>query len=160
MFKLHGIYAPIATPFKDGKIAYDLHRSAVVMVDDRTRLLQPMTDADETWVQHWISSVYGMDVPQQAVGRAIDLVAREHSTHPLRDWLDGLQWDGIDRLAELWPRYFGVNADEHALVCEYGTMWAIQAVARVRTDFNDDDLKPPPQKAPKAKGKAKGDKRK
>jgi 4-hydroxy-2-oxoglutarate aldolase len=23
MFKLHGIYAPIATPFKDGKIAYD-----------------------------------------------------------------------------------------------------------------------------------------
>ena len=114
-----------------GKLAYDLHRSAVVMVDDRTRLLQPMTDADETWVQHWISSVYGMDVPQQAVGRAIDLVAREHSTHPLRDWLDGLQWDGVDRLAELWPRYFGVNADEHALVCEYGTMWAIQAVARV-----------------------------
>lgn len=40
------------------------------------------------------------------------------------------------------------------------TARAIQAVARVRTDFNDDDLKPPPQKAAKAKGKAKGDKRK
>lgn len=33
------------------------------------------------------------------------------------------------------------------------TARAIQAVARVRTDFNDDDLKPPAQKQPKAKGK-------
>ncbi|MCC7228989.1 MAG: type I-E CRISPR-associated protein Cse1/CasA, partial [Fimbriimonadaceae bacterium] len=33
---------------------------------------------------------------------------------------------------------------------------AIQAVARVRTDFTDDDLKPPPQKKAKAEGKTKG----
>lgn len=33
------------------------------------------------------------------------------------------------------------------------TARAIQAVARVRTDFNDDDLKPPAQKAAKAKAK-------
>jgi CRISPR system Cascade subunit CasA len=33
------------------------------------------------------------------------------------------------------------------------TARAIQAVARVRTDFSDDDLKPPVQKAAKAKGK-------
>ncbi len=32
------------------------------------------------------------------------------------------------------------------------TARAIQAVARVRTDFNDDDLEPPPPKAAKAKG--------
>lgn len=38
------------------------------------------------------------------------------------------------------------------------TARAIQAVARVRTDFNDDDLKPPAQKA--AKAKAKGGKKK
>lgn len=38
------------------------------------------------------------------------------------------------------------------------TARAIQAVARVRTDFNDDDLKPPAQKA--AQAKAKGDTKK
>lgn len=39
------------------------------------------------------------------------------------------------------------------------TARAIQAVARVRTDFNDDDLKPPQQKAAKTKGKGKGAKK-
>ena len=40
------------------------------------------------------------------------------------------------------------------------TARAIQAVARVRTDFNDDDLRPGPQKASKGKRKAKGGKKK
>lgn len=46
-------------------------------------------------------------------------------------------------------------------VCSLGTTArAIQAVARVRTDFNDDDLKPPPQKAALAERKSKGGKKK
>jgi CRISPR system Cascade subunit CasA len=36
------------------------------------------------------------------------------------------------------------------------TARAIQAVARIRTDFNDDDLKPPPLKADKVRRKVKG----
>jgi CRISPR system Cascade subunit CasA len=40
------------------------------------------------------------------------------------------------------------------------TARAIRAVARVRTDFNDGDLKPQPQKAGKAKPKPKGGKKK
>jgi len=40
------------------------------------------------------------------------------------------------------------------------TSRAIQAVARVRTDFHDNDLKPQPQKAAKAKRKSKGGKKK
>jgi hypothetical protein len=39
------------------------------------------------------------------------------------------------------------------------TARAIQAVARVRTDFNDKDLMPQPQKAAKAKSKSKGGKK-
>jgi hypothetical protein len=40
------------------------------------------------------------------------------------------------------------------------TARAIQAVARVRTDFNDEDLKPQPQKAANAKRQSRGGKRK
>jgi CRISPR system Cascade subunit CasA len=40
------------------------------------------------------------------------------------------------------------------------TARAIQAVARVRTDFNDSDLKPQPQKTAQAKPKSKGGKKK
>ena len=40
------------------------------------------------------------------------------------------------------------------------TARAIRAVARVRTVFNDSDLMPQPQEAPKEKGRAKGDKEK
>jgi CRISPR system Cascade subunit CasA len=46
-------------------------------------------------------------------------------------------------------------------ICSLGTTArAIAAVARVRTDFNDGDLKPQPQKADKAKPKSKGGKKK
>jgi len=46
-------------------------------------------------------------------------------------------------------------------ICALGTTArAIQAVARVRTDFNDDDLKPPPLKTARARPKSKGGKKK
>ena len=33
-------------------------------------------------------------IARNAVAEAIELVARDNSYHPIRDWLDGLTWDG------------------------------------------------------------------
>lgn len=112
-----------------GKIGWDEHQACQIYADDTIGRLRPLRDDDATHIQHWMASVYGIDVPQPVVDRAIDMVAREARTHPLREWLSSLEWDGQDRLCELWTRYFGV--DDHPLVADYGIMWAVQAVARV-----------------------------
>ena len=52
------------------------------------------------------------------------------------------------------------RALEESIRCLGTTARAISAVARVRTDFNDDGLKPPPPRASKGTRKAKGGKKK
>jgi CRISPR system Cascade subunit CasA len=73
------------------------------------------------------------------------------------------QWKADDQQAatKTWReqiKHEARRALEESIRALGTTARAIQAVARVRTDFNDDNLKPPAQKA--AKAKAKGGKKK
>jgi predicted P-loop ATPase len=61
--------------------------------------------------------------------RAVDVVSRGHAFHPVREYLDGLEWDGVSRLAH-WPTtYLGAEDSEyHSTV---GRWWLISACARI-----------------------------
>ena len=65
---------------------------------------------------------------------AIEWVASRSRFHPLRDWLEGLAWDGEGRLNALLPAYFGCDNREPA-TAEYlarvGPMFLIGLCARV-----------------------------
>jgi hypothetical protein len=68
-------------------------------------------------------------IGREITGQAIELRAQERSFHPVRDYLDGLKWDGVERL-ELWlPRYMG--AEESLCTRRAGRMLFIAAIARV-----------------------------
>src|ERR1019366_4668657 len=45
------------------------------------------------WLQH-----QGISVTKEIAGQAVNAVAREHPFHPIRDYLDSLKWDGVDRI--------------------------------------------------------------
>jgi len=59
----------------------------------------------------------------------LSLVARENSYHPVRDWLDTLEWDGIERLDGWLHRWCG--ADDTRLHRAYGRKTLIAAARRV-----------------------------
>lgn len=59
----------------------------------------------------------------------VELVARETSYHPVREWLDALEWDGVPRLDGWLSRWLLVDGSE--LVREYARRFCIGAVARV-----------------------------
>jgi predicted P-loop ATPase len=61
--------------------------------------------------------------------QAVEMLAHEHRFHPVRDYLDGLRWDGITRLAALFPSYFGTEDTEYER--KIGEMFLISMVARV-----------------------------
>ncbi len=62
------------------------------------------------------------------VRAAVDLVARSNAYDPVRDYLDGLTWDGTERLPRFCRDYFG--APDTPLNAAIGTKWPISAVAR------------------------------
>jgi len=71
----------------------------------------------------------GLYVGADVVGPVADAVAFSNKFHPLRDWLNGLAWDGVSRV-DTWLRdYAGAANDDY--VSKVGRWWLISAVARV-----------------------------
>jgi hypothetical protein len=90
---------------------------------------RPLQDADVGAVQEWLQRNglprVGKDVTQQA----IDLVARERAFHPVRNYLDGLRWDGKERIKTWLSCYLG--AEQSPYIAKIGRCFLIAMVARI-----------------------------
>jgi len=114
-------------------IAYDEMLCAPILMrslmGENNFAQRPFTDVDvgimQDRLQHLGLKRIGKDVMHQAV----DMRAREYSFHPVRDYLDGVRWDGVERIAKLFPHYFG--AEPGLYVDAVGRMFLISMVARI-----------------------------
>src|SRR5208283_4657897 len=66
--------------------------------DGAEPLPRPVRDCDVARVQRYIQAIGLPRIGRETISDAIDLAAENRARHPLRDWLDGLQWDGRPRL--------------------------------------------------------------
>jgi putative DNA primase/helicase len=75
----------------------------------------------------------GIHADSKVVFEAIATVAEETRFHPVRDYLDGIEWDGTSRLDDWLITYMKVrpDPDRMAYVKAVGSRWMIGAVARV-----------------------------
>jgi hypothetical protein len=95
----------------------------------RDPLPRPVIDEDVTQLQEWLQLTDLPKISRDAVHQAVDLRARENPFHRLREWLDGLKWDGVDRLAGWLAVYLGSPpSDYHAAI---GKMFLIAMTARI-----------------------------
>jgi predicted P-loop ATPase len=90
---------------------------------------RPLTDADITQVQEFLQHAGITQLGKDTVHQAVDLYAREHAFHPVREQLDALAWDGLERLSEWLATYLG--AEQNAYSTRIGTMFLIGMVARI-----------------------------
>ena len=72
---------------------------------------------------------YGLLVNPEVARQAALTVARDHSFHPVREYLEGLMWDGSPRLDSMLTTYFGVKESPYTMAVS--ACWPISAVARV-----------------------------
>jgi len=61
--------------------------------------------------------------------QAVDERAAERRFHPVRDYLDGIEWDGTERLSTLFTTYFG--AERTTYVEAVSRMFLIAMAARI-----------------------------
>ncbi|WP_236000276.1 VapE domain-containing protein [Bradyrhizobium uaiense] len=66
---------------------------------------------------------------KDTVHDAVRIIADKHKKHQVRDYLNALQWDGIERLPLLATRYFGT--EQTLYTCAVGVKFMIGAVARI-----------------------------
>jgi len=136
-----------------GKLMMNLHNTVVIMRHEFSASFRfsefecevvdmdgkPIEDADILEMQATLQNWGLRSVARTTVQDAIDLVARDFRFHPIRDYLDDLEWDGTPRLDWLFPYYFGSLAlrqgmkldDVHPYHREIGCRFMLGLVARI-----------------------------
>lgn len=77
-----------------------------------------------------IKTRYGFDPGEKNTRDATVQLCLENQFNPVTDYLDDLQWDGVERLERWVVTYMG--AEDTALNREFGTLMLIAAVRRAR----------------------------
>jgi putative DNA primase/helicase len=95
------------------------------------------SDADDDELDLWLSQRYDLRAGNMICARAAGIVARRHAYHPVREYLEGLVWDGVPRLKSWLQVYLGATVpvgDQRGTPDYYekaGRWWLISAVARI-----------------------------
>jgi predicted P-loop ATPase len=90
---------------------------------------EPLTDVAVTGVQEYLQLLYLPRVSSETVHQAIAKYASECSFHPVRDYLNGLEWDYEPRL-ERWLETY-CRAEGSPYTVGVGKAFLIGAVARI-----------------------------
>jgi predicted P-loop ATPase len=93
-----------------------------------TQYPRAFVDADDAQIRLYLERVYDIS----AVGKitdAVTVILKENSIHPLKTYLDALEWDGVPRCDELFIDLFGVEDTEYSRACT--RKWLCAAVARI-----------------------------
>ena len=69
------------------------------------------TDSDDANLRVWLEKNYGL-TGKEKIADALTAVLTRHSYHPIRDYLNGLTWDGVPRLERLIIDYIGAEDTE------------------------------------------------
>lgn len=115
-----------------GLFCYDQFHTAVMLTRpfETHDTLDRYTDTDVSNVKSYLERAYGMkNGGGEKVRERIEATARVHQFHPVRDYLDSLEWDGIPRLDTLFIDYNGAEDNELTRCVTRITLTA--AVARI-----------------------------
>jgi predicted P-loop ATPase len=133
-------------PLLAGRLSFDELKQATTCRDlpwDGCQGWRDWTDTDDSALAEWLQ-LKGLMAKTTICAEAANLVASEVRRHPVQEYLDGLAWDGTQRLTN-WLALLGVwvpardAAPEElravraklAYLQQAGRCWMISAVARI-----------------------------
>jgi len=85
-------------------------------------------DSDDAELQHYLEKVYGIDRPTR-IATAFMAATKRNGFHPVREYLNGLLWDGKKRVESLFIEYLGAENTEYVRTVTRKSLAA--AVARI-----------------------------
>ena len=122
-------------PALKGKLRYDEFRDRPEIVGrlpwDRKSAesyVRRWTDADDASLRIYMEKTYGITGKDKIKDAKVKCF-EEHKYHPVRDYLNGLEWDRTPRLDRAVIDYIG--ADDNELTRAATKTWMVAAVARI-----------------------------
>lgn len=70
-----------------------------------------LSDRDDDNLEHYLEKVYKIAGTKLEV--AMNVIFEKHQFHPIRDYLNNLNWDGESRVDTLWIDYMGADDSEY-----------------------------------------------
>lgn len=123
---------------KDPRLAggfyYDLFRDRPMVCGDlpwirkKDRESAVWTDVDDAGLRAYVENIYKI-VSAGKVKDAVDLAMQTKARHPVREYLNGLTWDGEARMETLLIDYLGANDCRYTRIVTRAAL--IGAVARI-----------------------------
>jgi predicted P-loop ATPase len=72
-----------------------------------------ITDVDIFQIQRYLERIYGLR-SERNINKAISIIASENSYHPIKKFLEKLEWDGEERISHAMTKYLGVDENEYS----------------------------------------------
>ena len=88
-----------------------------------------LADEDAARLVSWLHRRWGLRIGAEMAFQAIRITSRKNSVHPVREYLLGLRWDGVQRLPTWTTTYLG--AEDKPYHRAVGLRWMLSAVARI-----------------------------
>ncbi len=120
-------------PKLKGRFAYDLfeHRELATKnlpwrkVTNETRFL---TDSDDAGIRCYMEKNWDITGAQK-IEDGLDMLMIENAVHPIKDYLNSVEWDGRKRAETLFIDYLGAEDSEY--IRAITRKWLVAAVARI-----------------------------
>lgn len=71
-----------------------------------------LTDTDLNYLMLYLEDKYGL-TSEKKIQKAISIIADSNKYHPIRDYLNSLEWDGTERIRYALQRFLGADDDEY-----------------------------------------------
>ena len=117
-------------PLLRGAVSYNILSERVDIVKPLgwERTSATLTDMDMKYLLLYLEEHYGL-TSEKKVENAIQIVASENRYHPVRDYLNSLQWDGTERIRYALHHFLGADTDEYTF--EALKLFMMGAIRRV-----------------------------
>jgi predicted P-loop ATPase len=86
------------------------------------------TDHEDRLAAEWLQR-QAILVSVETAGQAVQTAARDHPFHPVKTYLHGRRWDGVERADRWLSTYLGAEDTEYSRAV--GLRWLVSAVARI-----------------------------
>lgn len=118
-------------------LSYDEFSHRIVLHSPPPRFRYPLTKKDCGWwtddtttaATLYLEDKHRMSLSRVSVYEAARAAARRRRVHPIRDWMEGLKWDGVKRLDDWLIKHAGAEDNDYTKAVF--SKWMISAVARI-----------------------------
>lgn len=95
----------------------------------RVNFYREINDLEVGHIALYLAQTYHVEFATPKVWEALAIAAAESNHHPIKEWLEGLKWDGVERLGNWLVTYCGAADTQYARAIGLKTLTA--AVGRI-----------------------------